>query len=158
MVRTLKTSRQDIYKRLVSSSGDDPEGGAGDAIFKYNYELFSLGAIHGFLNGERRTDYDTMSQDFTTVSNIGSDEHRQTIDLVHQMVKIETGKTDESEIWEAVLEYADGGVELINELVKSQGDFDLVGVVEDAETEAWEPRLIEAIGDPQELEGVRPRK
>lgn len=155
MVRTLKTSRQDIYNRLVTTKGDD---GDADEVFKYNYELFSLGAIYGFLNGERRSDTEAMSQDFTTVSNIKSEEHRQTIELVYHLVKIETGNTEEADIWQAVLEYADGGVEQISEIIKTQGDFDLVGIVEDAETEAWEPRLIEAVGDPQELEGVRPRK
>jgi hypothetical protein len=152
MARTLKTSRQDIYKRLVEDGESDS-----DAIFKYNYELFSLGAIHGFFNEDQKKDHDGWSQDYVKLSDINQEEHRQTIELVCQMVKIESGKTEEDEIWTEVLEYADRGVELIDEAVSTQGDFDLVGLVQTSEAEDWESRLVESLGDPGELDGVRSR-
>ncbi|SEP22939.1 hypothetical protein SAMN04487948_1243 [Halogranum amylolyticum] len=151
MVRTLKTARQDVYKRLVENDEND------DAIFKYNYELFSLGAIFGFFHGDRKTDYEGWSQDFVNTADISNDEHRQTIDLVYQLVKIETGEVEETAVWTAVLEYADRGVELIDESVTTQEDFDLVGIVQGAQPEEWETRLINSVGDPNELEGVRSR-
>jgi hypothetical protein len=152
MARTLKTSRQDIYKRLVEDGEADS-----DAIFKYNYELFSLGVIHGFFNGDQKKDHDGWSQDYVKLSDINQEEHRQTIELVCQMVKIESGKTEEDEIWTEVLEYADRGVELIDDAVSTQGDFDLVGLVQTSEAEDWESRLVESLGDPGELDGVRSR-
>ncbi|QCC57837.1 hypothetical protein NP511_04675 [Natrinema thermotolerans] len=152
MARTLKTARQDIYKRLVKD--DDEE----NTIFKYNYELFSLGAIYGYFHGDQKAvDEEERSQDFIKVSDITPEEHRQSIELVYQMVKIESEQSDESEIWKEVLKYADRGVELIDEGISTQGDFDLVGIVQGANAEDWESRLIDSLGDPGELEGVRPK-
>ncbi|ELY49713.1 hypothetical protein [Natronorubrum bangense] len=152
MARTLKTARQDIYKRLVEDGDED------NTIFKYNYELFSLGVIYGYFHGEQKTvNAEERSQDFIKLSDITPEEHRQTIELVYQMVKVESEKTDESEIWKEVLDYADQGVELIDEGISTQGDFDLVGIVQGANAEDWESRLIDSLGDPGELEGVRPK-
>lgn len=160
MSRTIKTSRQDIYIRLVDNAesdraGDDDadaEAGDGSYLFDYQYELFSLGALIGLARDEQVDSSAAFSQDIRRVGEINSDnEHRQTIELVNKLVQIDAEADSEEEVWAEVLLYADAGVEYLNDEIDVQDDFDLVRFVREHGYDTWSSRFNDLVGSPGEV-------
>lgn len=163
----IKTSKQYIYKQYVRQAADsDSDGDESEHLFEYQYELFSLGVVIGYLEGEREIlDEDEFySQDIRRIGDMSeSDDHRQTIELIHELVQMgeditvpEEVKEDddrsnqeyiESKAWDRVLEYADAGVMEIADDLEVQEDFDLVRIVTRADQKAWEERLETVFAD-----------
>lgn len=163
MTRMIKTGKQHLYIRYVERAeasrdeDDDDEGNGGKAgggkdegyFFKYQYELFSFGAILGFLEDEKVDADASYGQDIRRVEDISEDNsHRQTIDFITKVVQLEDG-LDENEAWEEVLRYADAGVEQIDE--ETDDDLDFVRFVQDASEELWRDRFVDAIGTPGDV-------
>jgi antitoxin component HigA of HigAB toxin-antitoxin module len=163
MTRTIKTSRQDIYIRLVDNaesdrdankeSDEEPEDTADGAyLFDYQYELFSLGALIGLARDEQVDPSAAFSQDIRRVGEIDSDnEHRQTIELVNKLVQIDAETDSTEDVWDDVLLYADAGVEYLNDEIDVQDDFDLVRFVREHGYDTWKSRFEELVGSPGEV-------
>jgi hypothetical protein len=154
----IKTGRQDIYNSLVEQAGgegDDTQG----FLFDYQYELFSLGLVLGYLEYEpdELKIKENKGQDILRIGNLSeTNEHRQTVELLHQLVQMELEPPDgvedpdrwlESTSWDYILEIADAGVEQIADSIEVQEDFDLLRIVTTADTDNWHERLGRAIGD-----------
>jgi hypothetical protein len=159
----IKTGRQDIYIRHVenaeanrdeeesdSETGSKSNGSnSDDYFFQYQYELFSFGAVLGFLRGEKADKDATYSQDIRRVEDISeSNKHRQTIDFVTSLIQVHQ-EADEDDAWEDVLRYADAGVKIFDK--ETDDDLDFVRFIEDASTEKWQERLEETIGTPGDV-------
>jgi hypothetical protein len=166
MVRTIRTTRQDIYIRLVenAASQDGRDSDSGDFIFKYQYELFSLGVVVGYVEGEQIPDPDEPNEDSTDsevewsqeilkLTNLDTDhDHRVPIDIINQLVLMESDDPDDEDledVWTDVLRYADAGVEYIDEGIAVQDDFDLIGTVRDFSNPEWRERLRDVIVSPE---------
>jgi hypothetical protein len=173
----IRTSKQDIYNALVERAGEDEEddededssGAEGEAqpeapsefLFDYQYELFSLGLVVGFLNNQPDDleVTDDKGQDILRVGTLSeSNQHRQTIEFVHQIAKMElpveppedVDEIDEwlsSVAWDNVLEYADEGVVQIQSEMEVQEDFDFLRIITELDSEVWEERLRSALAD-----------
>jgi len=171
MSRTIQTTNQDIYINRVENAGDDEgAGNSSDYIFKYQYELFTLGLAIGYHEGERVKidENEGFSQDILKLSNLDEDhEHRASIEVINQLVLMEVDEDDldilgeeyesprdvmePEDVWPLVLRYADWGVEYVDEKVSTQEDLDLVGLVRDFGEAEWRDRLREVVvhGDAQ---------
>lgn len=154
----IKTGRQDIYNSLVeqaSEDGDDTQS----FLFDYQYELFTLGLVLGYLECEldELTIKKNKGQDIRRIGDFAdTNEYLQTIELFHQLVQMELEVPDdvedpddwiESKSWDYILEIADAGVEQIAGDIEVQEDFDLLRIVTTADTDTWHERLDSAIGD-----------
>lgn len=168
MVRRIKTTRQDIYIRLVKNAAtQDGREVEGDTyIFDYQYELFSLGVVVGYAHEKMISlDDDTgWSQDILKLTNLDeSHAHRVPIDIVNQLVLMEFDKSDlevlddyedvsevteQEDVWPLVLRYADTGVEHIHSRISGQDDFDLIGIVRDHSNPEWRERLRDVVVHP----------
>lgn len=157
MTRMIKTGRQDIYIRHVERAEANREGETDDETgdrnqdytFQYQYELFSFGAILGFLRDERVSPDATYGQDIRRVEDIDeNNSHRQTIDFISNVVQVHRN-VNEDEAWEEVLRYADAGVEIFDR--ETDDDLDFVRFVEDASNDAWKKRLEETVGTPGDV-------
>ncbi|QSX01101.2 hypothetical protein [Haloterrigena alkaliphila] len=164
----IKTGKQHIYIRYVEraeasrgdedaddeadeeDTGSDGEPSASDNyFFKYQYELFSFGAILGFLHDEKVDADAAYGQDIRRVEDISDDnKHRQTIDFITKVVQLEEGM-EEDDAWEEVLRYADAGVARFDE--ETDDDLDFVRFVEDASEDLWRERFTDAIGTPGDV-------
>lgn len=164
----IKSGKQHIYIRYVkraeasrddggedgdgadeTAPGDEDAGPSQDYFFKYQYELFSFGAILGFLRDEKVADDASYGQDICRVESIGEDNsHRQIIDFITKVVQLEDG-LDENDAWEEVLRYADAGVERFDE--ETDDDLDFVRFVEDASENLWRDRFADAVGTPGDV-------
>lgn len=167
MSKTIRTTRQDIYVRLVknakrdrgreSDEGDQTEEEyesedekADEHLFEYQYELFSFAVARGFLNGELIEEPDNWSQDILKLSTLSDDNpHVKSIEFIEKLVEYESINDDDP--WDLMLRYADAGVEDLAQELDTQEDFDLVRFVRESDADEWQPRLIEALGDPDEV-------
>ncbi len=162
----IRTGRQDIYNTLVAStSEEDDEEETGDIpsefVFDYQYELFSLGLVVGFLNNtpDDLTVTDDKGQDILRIGTLSeSNEHRQSVEFLHQLAKMELSlevpddvdEVDEwlsSRAWEHVLEYADEGITEIESDIEVQEDFDFLRTITEMDSDAWQERLEVALAD-----------
>ncbi len=160
MTRTIKTGRQDIYIRHVERAEANREGEEDDSddesedrdtnyFFQYQYELFSFGAVLGFLRDEKVDEEATYGQDIRRVGDIAEDnKHRQTIDFLTSIVQVRH-EVNEDEAWDEVLRYADAGVEIFDR--ETDDDLDFIRFVEDASNESWKKRLEETVGTPGDV-------
>jgi len=161
MTRMIKTGRQDIYIRHVEraeanregeedkETDDETEERNQDYIFQYQYELFSFGAILGYLRDKKVSSDATYGQDIRRVEDIAEkNSHRQTIDFLTSIVQVHHN-INEDEAWEEVLRYADAGVEIYDQ--ETDDDLDFVRFVEDASNDAWKKRLEETVGTPGDV-------
>jgi len=160
MTRTIKTGRQDIYIRHVERAEANREGEEDDSddesedrdtnyFFQYQYELFSFGAVLGFLRDEKVDEEATYGQDIRRVGDIAEDnKHRQTIDFLTSIVQVRH-EINEDEAWDEVLRYADAGVEIFDR--ETDDDLDFIRFVEDASNESWKKRLEETVGTPGDV-------
>jgi hypothetical protein len=168
MVRRIRTTRQDIYIRLVKNAATQ-EGREVDNdtyIFDYQYELFSLGVVVGYANEEITSldEDDRWSQDILKLTDLDeSHPHRVPIDMINQLVLMEVNKSDlevlddyeevsevteQEDVWPLVLRYADAGVERIDDRISGQDDFDLIGIVRDHSNPEWRERLRDVVVHP----------
>ena len=160
----IKTSRQDIHVELVENaesdrSEDHSDGSTtssdADYIFKYQYELFSVGLALGYIRNEQIEPPQAFSQDIRRIGEMKSDgSHKLTIDMVNKLIQIEKGEDSMEDVWEEVLLYADAGVEYIYNDYNTQDDFDLVRYHKEADPDAWEERMKESIGAPEEIDAL----
>ena len=160
MTRTIKTGRQDIYIRHVERAEANREGEEDDSddesedrdtnyFFQYQYELFSFGAVLGFLRDKKVDEEATYGQDIRRVGDIAEDnKHRQTIDFLTSIVQVRH-EVNEDEAWDEVLRYADAGVEIFDR--ETDDDLDFIRFVEDASNESWKKRLEETVGTPGDV-------
>ena len=160
MTRTIKTGRQDIYIRHVERAEANREGEEDDSddesedrdtnyFFQYQYELFSFGAVLGFLRDEKVDEEATYGQDIRRVGDIAEDnKHRQTIDFLTSIVQVRH-EVNEDEAWDEVLRYADAGVEIFDR--ETDDDLDFIRFVEDSSNECWKKRLEETVGTPGDV-------
>lgn len=160
MTRTIKTGRQDIYIRHVERAEANREGEEDDSddesedrdtnyFFQYQYELFSFGAVLGFLRDEKVDEESTYGQDIRRVGDIAEDnKHRQTIDFLTSIVQVRH-EVNEDEAWDEVLRYADAGVEIFDR--ETDDDLDFIRFVEDASNECWKKQLEETVGTPGDV-------
>lgn len=154
--RRLKTARFDIYRNMVlrtARKNDNVEvTDENDYPFDTNYELFTAGLVLGFLRNDPRTESEgSYSQDFIQVNRVGGssdNEYRQGIEFVYKLIELEhrDDDPDDSEVWELALQYADAGVEAINQDISLKNEFDLLAFINEAE-QLWEERLDDVLVD-----------
>lgn len=169
MSRTIRTTNQDIYIRLVenAASQEGRDVDSSDYTFKYQYELFSLGLAVGYHKEEQIEikEDEGFSQQILKLSQLDKDhKHRASIELINQLVLMEVEEDDldvlgeeyestmdvsePEDVWPIVLRYADWGVEYIDDKVSTQEVLDLIGLVRDFGTPEWRERLSEVIVHP----------
>jgi hypothetical protein len=165
MARTIKTTRQDIYIRLVRNAKRDrgseedeeedvqaSEDDSQEYLFQYQYELFSFAAAIGYLRDEQIAEPETYSRDILPMTRLEPEnEHRPTIDFINKLVQIDRGADDMEAVWDDVLRYADAGVEHLGEELDVQEDFDMVRFVRDSDADRWMERFEETVGSPEEV-------
>lgn len=154
--RRLKTARFDIYRSLVlrtaRKESENDISNEQDYPFSTNYELFTAGLAIGFLRDTPRTESKgNYSQDFIDVNRVGGasdNEYRQGIEFVYNLIKLEhpDEEPDDSDVWELALQYADSGVEVINNDISLMDEFDLLGFIDESE-EKWKGRLDQILVD-----------
>ena len=133
----LRTARKDDNIEVT-----DPN----DYPFDTNYELFSAGLVLGFLRDNPRTESkNNYSQDFIQVSRVGGssdNEYRQGIEFVYKLIELEHSGEDpeDTEPWELALQYADAGVEAIDQDISLKDEFDILAFIDEAD-QNWEDRL-----------------
>lgn len=162
----IRTGRQDIYNTLVKrASGEagksETTATSGDFVFDYQYELFSLGLVVGYLHNHPNdiTVTGEKGQDILRIGNLSeSNEHRQTVEYIHQLVKMEQSveipddvdEVDEwlsTQAWDYVLEYADEGIVEIQSDIEVQEDFDFLRMITEMDSDIWQERLEVALTD-----------
>lgn len=154
--RRLKTARFDIYRDMVLRTARKDDNvdvtNENDYPFDTNYELFTAGLVLGFLRDDRRTDSEgNYSNDFIQVNRVGGssdNEYRQGIEFVYKLIELEHNDDDpnDSEIWELALQYADAGVEAIDQDISLKDEFDLLAFIDEAD-QKWEGRLDDVLVD-----------
>lgn len=154
--RRLKTARFDIYRDMVLRTARKDDNvdvtGENEYPFDTNYELFTAGLVLGFLRDDPRTKSGgSYSQDFIQVNRVGGssdNEYRQGIEFVYKLIELEHSDDDpdDSEIWELALQYADAGVEAIDQDISLKDEFDLLAFIDEAD-QKWEGRLDDVLVD-----------
>lgn len=154
--RRLKTARFDIYRNMVLRTAKKEDSmevtDRNSYPFDTNYELFAAGLVLGFLRDDPRTESEgSYSQDFIQVNRVGGssdNEYRQGIEFIYKLIELEHDEEDpdDSKIWELALQYADSGVEEIDQDISLKDEFDLLAFVDEA-NEEWKERLNEVLVD-----------
>jgi len=154
--RRLKTARFDIYRKMVLRTARKDENveinDENDYPFDTNYELFAAGLVLGFLRDDPRTESEgSYSQDFIQVNRVGGssdNEYRQGIEFIYKLIELEQGDEDpdDSELWELALQYADAGVEAIDQDISLKDEFDILAFIDEAD-QKWEGRLEDVLVD-----------
>ncbi|MCU4752620.1 hypothetical protein OB919_11575 [Halobacteria archaeon AArc-curdl1] len=133
----LRTARKDDNVEITDESNYQ---------FDTNYELFTAGLVIGFLRDDPRTESKgSYSQDFIQVNRVGGsseNEYREGIEFIYKLIELEHSddNPDDSELWELALQYADAGVEALNQDISLKGEFDLLAFIDEAD-QKWEDRL-----------------
>jgi hypothetical protein len=141
--KSINTKRLELYRKYV----DDAEG---EYPFDSRYELFSLAAVIGYLDGtpyHPTSDEAGYSQDFVKVDDIQRKNHRAAINFVYNLTALELAEDDgvdleknieelEQKAWIRTKEYADQGLTILDDELSVQGEIDLVRILNDAE-EDW---------------------
>lgn len=144
--KSINTKRLELYRKYV----DDAEG---EYPFDSRYELFSLAAVIGYLDGtpyQPTSDEAGYSQDFVKVDDIQRKNHRAAINFVYNLTALELADNDgvdleedieelEQKAWTRTKEYADQGLTILDDELSVQGEIDLVRLLNDAE-EDWSTR------------------
>ena len=154
--RRLKTARFDIYRKMVlrtARKDDNVEvNDENDYPFDTNYELFAAGLVLGFLRDDPRTESEgSYSQDFIQVNRVGGssdNEYRQGIEFIYKLIELEHSDEDpdDSDLWELALQYADAGVEAIDQDISLKDEFDILAFIDEAD-QKWEGRLEDVLVD-----------
>lgn len=154
--RRLKTARFDIYRKMVLRTARKDENvdvtDENNYPFDTNYELFAAGLVIGFLRDDTRSESEgSYSQDFIQVNRVGGssdNEYRQGIEFVFKLIELEHSNDDPhvSEVWELALQYADAGVEAIDQDISLKDEFDLLAFINEAD-QKWQDRLDEVLVD-----------
>lgn len=146
VTKSINTKRLDLYRRYV----DEAEG---EYPFDSRYELFSLAAVIGYLDGtpyKPSSEESGYSQDFVKVDDIQRKNHRAAINFVYNLTALELTENEgvdidedierlEQEAWTRTKEYADQGLTILGDELSVQGEIDLVRLLNDAE-EGWPTR------------------
>jgi hypothetical protein len=144
--KSINTKRLELYRKYVDDAGEYP--------FDSRYELFSLAAVIGYLDGtpyQPTSDEAGYSQDFVKVDNIQRKNHRAVIKFVFNLTALELAENDgvdlegdiekqKQEAWIRTKEYADQGLTILDDNLSVQGEIDLVRLLNDAE-EDWPTRI-----------------
>jgi hypothetical protein len=144
--KSINTKRLELYRKYV----DDAEG---EYPFDSRYELFSLAAVIGYLDGtpyQPTSDEAGYSQDFVKVDDIQRKNHHTAINFVYNLTALELAENDgvalekgieelEQKAWIRTKEYADQGLTILDDELSVQGEIDLVRLLNDAE-EDWPTR------------------
>lgn len=144
--KSINTKRLELYRKYV----DDAEG---EYPFDSRYELFSLAAVIGYLDGtpyQPTSDEAGYSQDFVKVDDIQRKNHRAAINFVYNLTALELAKNNgvdleedieelEEKAWTRTKEYADQGLTILDDELSVQGEIDLVRLLNDAK-EDWSTR------------------
>jgi len=148
--RRLKTARFDIYRNMVLRTARKEDNvevtDENDYPFDTNYELFTAGLVLGFLRDNPRTESEgSYSQDFIQVNRVGGsseNEYREGIEFIYKLIELEHSDEDpdDSELWELALQYADAGVEAIDQDISLKDEFDILVFIDEADGK-WEDRL-----------------
>lgn len=154
--RRLKTARFDIYRKMVLRTARKDDNvevtDENDYPFDTNYELFAAGLVLGFLRDDPRTESEgSYSQDFIQVNRVGGssdNEYRQGIEFIYKLIELEHSDEDpdDSELWELALQYADAGVEAIDQDISLKDEFDILAFINEAD-QKWEGRLEDVLVD-----------
>ena len=154
--RRLKTARFDIYRKMVLRTARKDDNvevtDENDYPFDTNYELFAAGLALGFLRDDPRTESEgSYSQDFIQVNRVGGssdNEYRQGIEFMYKLIELEHSDEDpdDSDLWELTLQYADAGVEAINQDISLKDEFDILAFINEAD-QKWEGRLEDVLVD-----------
>lgn len=158
VTKTINSTRLDLYRKYV----DQAEG---KYPFESRYELFSLAAVLGFLDGTRYTPQSEdvgYSQDFVKVDDIQDQDHRSAINFIYNLVAIDLVHDDDEDIeadsdnlkrtaWTRTKEYADQGLTILDNELGVQGQIDLVRLLNNAEDD-WPDRTcyVSSIFDDQQ--------
>ena len=154
--RRLKTARLDIYRNMVLRTARKDDNvevtDTNDYPFDTNYELFTAGLVLGFLRDNLRTESEgSYSQDFIQVNRVGGsseNEYREVIEFIYKLIELEHSDEDpdDSELWELALQYADAGVEAIDQDISLKDEFDILAFIDEADGK-WEGRLEDVLVD-----------
>lgn len=154
--RRLKTARFDIYRKMVLRTARKDDNvevtDENDYPFDTNYELFAAGLALGFLRDDPRTESEgSYSQDFIQVNRVGGssdNEYRQGIEFIYKLIELEHSDEDpdDSDLWELALQYADAGVEAIDQDISLKDEFDILAFIDEAD-QKWEGRLEDVLVD-----------
>jgi hypothetical protein len=154
--RRLKTARFDIYRKMVLRTARKDDNvevtDENDYPFDTNYELFAAGLVLGFLRDDPRTESEgSYSQDFIQVNRVGGssdNEYRQGIEFIYKLIELEHSEEDpdDSDPWKLALQYADAGVEAIDQDISLKDEFDILAFIDEAD-QKWEDRLDDVLVD-----------
>lgn len=147
VTKSINTTRLELYHKYV----DDAEG---EYPFDHRYELFSLAAVIGYLDGtpyEPSSDDAGYSQEFIKVDDIQRENHRCAINFIYNLTVLELAEDNgvnvsrdgdklEQNAWNRTKEYADRGLTILDDELSIQGEIDLIRLLNNAE-EDWPERI-----------------
>ena len=114
---TLTTANSTIYDELVEKK----------EIFDSKYHLFALGLVYGILNDKKSSK--SKKHDLIKIRVITDTKIRECIDFCYMILKDER---EDREVFNEMLEYADGGVEEIYQNFEQNGSLMLTSMIQDS--------------------------
>ena len=113
----IRSALKEVYDDLVENEG----------LFPNNYSLFCAGLVYGVLHKKQHDVKPTAS--FIKLFAITDTVSRDVIDLVYRL--LDNGR-DKNAIWQEMLSVADGGVIALNDIYKSNKNFTIPHLLEEA--------------------------
>ena len=123
----IQSALKDIYDDLVKQA----------SLFPNNYSLFCSGLVYGLLHNKQHDVKPNAS--FIKLFAINDRMSRDVIDLVFRV--LDDG-AENSKTWQKMLSFADGGVLALNEIYRSNKNFRIPHLLEEAKT-LWPQRIKE---------------
>ena len=120
----IRSALKEVYDDLVEDEG----------LFPNYYSLFCTGLVYGVLHKKRHDVKPTAS--FIKLFAITDPVSRDVIDLIYRLLDDER---DKNAIWQEMLSIADGGVLALNDIYKSNKNFTIPHLLEEAR-EMWHSR------------------
>lgn len=121
----IKSALKELYDELVKT----------EKLFSTDMELFTAGLVYGLLHNKKHDIEPTAS--FIKLFVIQNEMVKDIIDVVFAVLN--DGR-DHREIWNEMLHIADGGIIELNQIYKSNKNFRIPHLVEDAK-KIWPKRV-----------------
>lgn len=123
----IKSALKEIYNDLVEE----------EKLFSNNYSLFCAGLAYGLLHKKQHDVKPSAS--FIKIFAITDVSSKEVINLAYRL--LDDGR-DKNEIWQQMLSIADGGVLALNDIYKSNKNFRIPHLLEEARV-LWPERAKE---------------
>ena len=125
-----RTAYPEIYEELCQKK----------KLFKLDIHLFASALAIGILNKEKSQK--KPSHDILRLSQLSREEHQEIKEVIHMLSQLAYTKPDKRARGEAVLAYADGGLELLWKDYQTQGILDLPRILDETKKK-WPSRISE---------------